>query len=122
VVRASGQQAKPWRNRVGEQKPAGKPFEIPKQEVWDAWLKVKANGGAPGADGQGFVKVGVTVCDLRGLAEAGPRGCLRVFAAACASLYVITVRAYGAVVMRWIWRKRGRGRASAGDDSGSHTS
>jgi RNA-directed DNA polymerase len=37
---------------VGEQKPAGKPFEIPKQEVWDAWLKVKANGGAPGADGQ----------------------------------------------------------------------
>jgi RNA-directed DNA polymerase len=37
---------------VSEQKPAGKPFEIPKQEVWDAWLKVKANGGAPGADGQ----------------------------------------------------------------------
>jgi len=37
---------------VGEQKPAGKPFEILKQEVWDAWLKVKANGGAPGADGQ----------------------------------------------------------------------
>ena len=37
---------------MGEQKPAGKPFEIPKQEVWDAWLKVKANGGAPGADGQ----------------------------------------------------------------------
>jgi RNA-directed DNA polymerase len=37
---------------VGDQKPAVKPFEIPKQEVWDAWLKVKANGGAPGADGQ----------------------------------------------------------------------
>jgi hypothetical protein len=52
VVRASGQQARSWRNRVGEQVPAGKPFEIPKQEVWDAWLKVKANGGAPGADGQ----------------------------------------------------------------------
>src|ERR1700734_386083 len=52
VVRASGQQAQSWRNRVSEQKPAGKPFEIPKQEVWDAWLKVKANGGAPGADGQ----------------------------------------------------------------------
>jgi RNA-directed DNA polymerase len=52
VVRASGQQERSWRNRVGEQVPAGKPFEIPKQEVWDAWLKVKANGGAPGADGQ----------------------------------------------------------------------
>jgi len=37
---------------MDEQVPAGKPFEIPKQEVWDAWLKVKANGGAPGADGQ----------------------------------------------------------------------
>jgi hypothetical protein len=37
---------------VDEQKPAGKPFVISKLEVWDAWLKVKANGGAPGADGQ----------------------------------------------------------------------
>ena len=34
------------------QKPLGKSFEISKQEVWDAWLKVKANKGAPGADGQ----------------------------------------------------------------------
>jgi hypothetical protein len=37
---------------VGEQKPAAKPFDISKQEVWDAWLKVKANKGAPGVDGQ----------------------------------------------------------------------
>ena len=37
---------------MGEQKPAGKPFEISKQEVWDAWLKVKANKGAPGVDEQ----------------------------------------------------------------------
>ena len=28
-----------------------KPFEIPKQEVWEAWLKVKANKGAPGRTG-----------------------------------------------------------------------
>src|SRR5258708_34012706 len=34
------------------QKPLGKSFEISKQEVWDAWLKVKANKGAPGGDGQ----------------------------------------------------------------------
>ncbi len=34
------------------QKPQGKSFDISKQEVWDAWLKVKANKGAPGVDGQ----------------------------------------------------------------------
>jgi RNA-directed DNA polymerase len=34
------------------QKPQGKSFEISKQEVWDAWLKVTANKGAPGVDGQ----------------------------------------------------------------------
>jgi RNA-directed DNA polymerase len=36
---------------VGGQKPSGKPFEISKQEVWQAYLKVKANKGAPGVDG-----------------------------------------------------------------------
>ena len=31
---------------------SGKPFTISKQEVWNAWLKVKGNQGAPGVDGQ----------------------------------------------------------------------
>jgi retron-type reverse transcriptase len=29
----------------------GKSHDIPKRLVWDAWLKVKGNGGAAGADG-----------------------------------------------------------------------
>ena len=33
------------------QRPTEKPFDISKQEVWDAYLKVRANKGAPGADG-----------------------------------------------------------------------
>jgi RNA-directed DNA polymerase len=34
---------------VNELKASGKPFRISKWEVWDAWLKVKGNKGAPGA-------------------------------------------------------------------------
>jgi RNA-directed DNA polymerase len=34
-----------------EQRPAGKPFQISKEEVWAAWLAVKENDGAPGPDG-----------------------------------------------------------------------
>jgi group II intron reverse transcriptase/maturase len=33
-------------------KASGRPFDISKTEVWDAWLKVKGNQGAPGVDGQ----------------------------------------------------------------------
>src|SRR5580693_3661293 len=52
VVRASDQPGLSGRNYMDGQKPQGKSFEISKQEVWDAWLKVKANKGAPGVDGQ----------------------------------------------------------------------
>jgi len=41
---------------VGELKASGKPFEISKQEVWDAWVKVKGNKGAPGVDGVGLAE------------------------------------------------------------------
>jgi group II intron reverse transcriptase/maturase len=39
------------RNRVEELKSQNKPFDIPKREVWDAYVKVRANKGAPGVDG-----------------------------------------------------------------------
>ena len=35
-----------------ELKSSGKPFDISKAEVWDAWIKVKGNQGAAGVDGQ----------------------------------------------------------------------
>jgi RNA-directed DNA polymerase len=39
------------RNRVDELKSSGKPFDISKWEVWEAYRQVKANKGAPGVDG-----------------------------------------------------------------------
>jgi RNA-directed DNA polymerase len=41
---------KGW-NRMSEPKSQGKSYDIPKRLVWDAWLKVRSNGGAAGVDG-----------------------------------------------------------------------
>ncbi|MGZ6791169.1 MAG: hypothetical protein ACXVGQ_14775, partial [Mycobacteriaceae bacterium] len=41
---------KGW-SRMNEPMLEGKSHVIPKQVVWDAWLKVKENGGAAGVDG-----------------------------------------------------------------------
>jgi RNA-directed DNA polymerase len=36
---------------MDELKAPAKPFDISKEEVWDAWVKVRGNKGAPGVDG-----------------------------------------------------------------------
>ncbi len=41
---------------MDELKASGKPFCISKQEVRDAWIKVKGNQGAPGVDGQSLAE------------------------------------------------------------------
>jgi len=41
---------------VDELKASGKPFDISKRAVWEAWEKVKANKGAPGVDGRSILE------------------------------------------------------------------
>jgi hypothetical protein len=36
---------------MSEPRLQGKSYDIPKRLIWDAWLKVRENGGAAGADG-----------------------------------------------------------------------
>ena len=40
-----------------------KPFDIPKQEVWEAFKKVKANQGAAGVDGQSVAEFEAELSD-----------------------------------------------------------
>ncbi|MFF1651116.1 hypothetical protein [Streptomyces sp. NPDC058240] len=48
---------------MDELKSSGKPFEISKRAVWEAYKKVKANKGAPGVDG---VSIEEFEMDLKG--------------------------------------------------------
>ena len=48
---------------MGEQVSPGKPFDISKQEVWQAYQKVAANKGAAGVDGIDLTEF---VSDLKG--------------------------------------------------------
>ena len=48
---------------MSEPRLQGKAYDIPKSLVWDAWLKVKRNGGAAGADGVSIEQFEVDVKD-----------------------------------------------------------
>jgi RNA-directed DNA polymerase len=50
-IRSTGAPA-PGGSEEALPKPEGKSFAIPKQLVWEAWRRVKANKGASGVDGQ----------------------------------------------------------------------
>ena len=51
VIQAYGRGQPQGRSRVRESKLKGRSYVIPKRLLWEAWLKVKENGGAAGADG-----------------------------------------------------------------------
>ena len=41
---------------MDETRSAGKPFDIPKKLIWEAYLKVSDNKGAAGIDGQSLTE------------------------------------------------------------------
>ena len=47
--------------------PEAKPYVIPKQIVWNAYKKVKANRGAAGVDGQSLAEFEKDFCGARDL-------------------------------------------------------
>ena len=57
---------------MDELKLPGKPFEISKRAVWEAWEKVRANKGAPGVDGESIVDFEK---DLKGNLYRAPGTC-----------------------------------------------
>src|ERR1700730_5936322 len=63
VVLTNGCDQPEGRNRMQESKLQGKSHVIPKRLVWDAWLKVKRNGGAAGADGMTIEQFEVNLRD-----------------------------------------------------------
>jgi group II intron reverse transcriptase/maturase len=48
---------------MSEPRLQGKSHDIPKRLIWDAWLKVKENGGAAGADGVTITQFGLRLKD-----------------------------------------------------------
>jgi len=61
-IRSTGAYA-PGGSEEALPKPEGKSFAIPKQLVWEAWRRVKANKGDPGVDGQDLAEFEADLLD-----------------------------------------------------------